>query len=620
MASTSDIIASYMEALATQPRGTLSDEDFEEQFLIPLQQVLVNNGEYLVPMSYYVNMIDNTPPLLIEYMSKEKKVELRRHLQIAYLLLLTQKQHEFNSYIYKNQTEYKKQIAHCELLLDLLNPYKQVQSEAEKAASNEKPLKYLGISLGIAISDTMMEWIDVETENIQYVDGKSEEIQSTIGWINQRRLYWVWASSFITSMLSAIPQDFFNTGRASEVMRIPDPYTGILSWSMYYFRFSLHLSLFLKHTIAGPWMSPVEKAIPFKQRFLTQWSQRKFELLNDSLWATCNMATFFWLTAKAGLGPWGDLFTIALLFFDLSVAAWNFEEKRVKHLRQRLQYEHEIELLEEKIKLLLQQTDPEEEILRTIKELQAQLYDVRRTFKNFKKDWDHYRLGLINETAYALGLLIAFTLLTLPFLPLAAPTLLVITMTGAAMCFVFSVIYNAVNTYLDVKKTKDNIKELRQACVLKLNEFKEIQETAPNSDELKYLFLEIKRLKADSHFEEQTAVLQTMHFYRKVMLQAIFPALVFASLVFFPLGIGLPILAAVLVIAVISYKIIENTYAPVKEELLTFPQDEFEAFCENPQLPDKFLPGKESLFYGHEQKHLPSTPESSPAPSTDSNG
>ena len=133
---------------------------------------------------------------------------------------------------------------------------------------------------------------------------------------------------FLKTVLSQIPEGFYNINQAQEAIRAPDPYTGYLSWTLYYFRYSLHLSLLLKHTIKGPWMSAEEAKTPWYERFQTQWTQRKFILLNDALWGTANLVTFFWLTGKGVLGTVGDALTIGLLVFDIAVTFWDFEEQK----------------------------------------------------------------------------------------------------------------------------------------------------------------------------------------------------------------------------------------------------------------------------------------------------
>lgn len=94
---------------------------------------------------------------------------------------------------------------------------------------------------------------------VDSMDRKTKTIKESMGWFNEKRLYWVWASSLLKVILAALPDDFFNVGQATEVVKAPDPYTGTLSWALYYFRFSLNMFLLLKHTISGPWMSEREK-------------------------------------------------------------------------------------------------------------------------------------------------------------------------------------------------------------------------------------------------------------------------------------------------------------------------------------------------------------------------
>ena len=305
MASHSLIIEAYLNALRDQEASTLPGEELESEFIAPLKNTLKKQDKFLVRLNYYLDILDNTNEVLIEYMSEENKEIHRRHLQIAYLLVLTQKQHEFELNLFENRTLYNDYLAKCENLLDKLNPYKQAQSEAQANLSPEQPIKYTGLALGYELSEEVLECAGQHTQ----------KFRARLDSLNQKRLYWVWASSLIKLMLDLTPPDFFNSANAAKIMRSPDYYTGALSWILYYFRLSISFGLVLKHTIPGFWMSEEEKQTPWQERLLAQLDQRKFTMIElDAFWATANLVCFYVLTAQKGLGPWGDLLTMALLY------------------------------------------------------------------------------------------------------------------------------------------------------------------------------------------------------------------------------------------------------------------------------------------------------------------
>lgn len=567
MAISNEIINKYLKSLKKQKQDIKSQAQLERKFVDPLVELLIENGEFLTPLSYYQDILKRTNKIFIVYMPEEQKKVLKQQLQTTYLLLLAQKKYELELGTFGNQTAYIKQIESCEEYLDLLNPNIQAQSEAQRSLSKEKPVLYLGIGLGIELSHKMLE----------VTEGKYETFSQTINWLNDRRLYWIWGSSFILSILDSLPHDFFHKTTATKTVLSLDPYAGVISWALYYFRFSLQLGLLLRHVIAGPWMSEKEKQIPLSQRFLTQWEQRKYAILNDFLWGTCNLVCFFWLIAKKGLGPWGDLLNTILFFFDISAAIWSFEEKQTQYMKKLHEYQDEITRIKGKIALLDEKQDKQKIAL-----YQTELDDVTKAYTQHKKDWDYYKLQLLNECAYCVSLTLAFVLLAAPFFPLAGVNLLAVTMTGAILCLVFTVIYNAVTNSLDIAKTKASVDELKENIQCKIAAFNELSKMPHEENELKFLFLEIKQLQADSKHQEQIRVLQTMHFYRQLLFDALFPAIILTSLVFLPLATGLPVIGISLVFAYFSYKMIDSTYAPVEEELTEFPEEEYLAFCDNP--------------------------------------
>lgn len=606
MAVDSTLIARFIEEISGPEPSTKS---LEEDFIAPLQEQLVNNGGFFTPLSYYLDILKNTNAFLIKYMSEEDKSKLRRHLQITYLLLLVQKKHEFDMKDSRKQNKYYKKINQCIRLLDLLDPKKDSQSEAQKNLSPEQIVKYLGLGLGKEVAQKTVDWINGKTSEL---DKKSGELIDKMNWINERRLYWVWGSSFIKIILDVLPPDFFNVTKTSNLMHAPDPYTGILSWSLYYFRFAVHLNLFLKHTIAGPWMSAEERKIPWKKRFWTQWDLRKFALLNDSLWATCNLACFFWLTAQTGLGPWGDVFTLGLLCFDLGASLWSFREQRTEYNAQTERYKNQIRILEAKIFDVLHHNPDLAEELKSlrVKEYRLQIYDLQQAKNQLDKEWHYKVLTLKNDSAYAIGLIIAFALLTLPFLPYTGPAILAVSITGAVLCFVFSVIYNAVTAGLEISKTKDFVKESERDYFIKIKAFQDLLREHPKEDtKLRFLFMEIKQAQAETHFQEQKVVYQTMHFYRKVIMQTLMPALILVSLVFLPFGVGLPIIGMALVMAIATNKMIEDIYK-TKKAKPDFPEAEYQQLLLTPTMLDKKPVAHKNIFFDR----LVGTNEKDPLP------
>lgn len=545
---------------AYQSTAELRYDQYEEKAAELLLQHKGNN--ILLPLTYYLSLLAEINPLFFAYWSKEKRNEILRQLQVTSLLLITQKKYELAHQKTENRSIYSSQLKKCAELIDTL----QQQSPEQNYGSTDRPVAFLAIVAGHSFAQQM----------VALSDSKSKTIKEFMGGVNEKRLYWVWSSSFLKTILASVPADFFNLNQAQQTIRYPDPYTGTMSWALYYFRFALSLGLLLKHTIAGPWMSKEEKNEPWTERFQTQWRQRKFTLLNDSIWATGNLVCFFWLVGK-GLGTWGDMLTIALLVFDLTLAVWDYEEQKTRYAQQMNDYTQAIDHLKKQITVLTttQHFIKDKEAEQQRRELELQCLALERAKEQCDRAWRYQKVSLVTGIAYAVGLMLAFTLLAAPFFPLAAGTIAALSLSGAVLCLAFSVINNAIKGGIELHKTKATIKELHKEYQIKSAAFDGHLDEAGK----KLLFLELKKLTIDSEYQEKMLTLNAMKLARSIIIETFVPAVVFVSLIFLPLGPGLGVLAAALALAIATHYVLDVLFKPKQSELKELDEQEFQDFC-----------------------------------------
>ncbi len=621
------------EAYKLTADSTIQDQQHYEK---NIEALLKNQKgkDFLIPLNFYLTVLENTQSALFPYLSDTQKNQTLRDLQVTYLLLATQLKYEIDHQKKENCEHYLKQLKQCEELIDALN-YSQwckqqgIQPSPEKGyLSDEKPVAYLGLIAGRLFADQMVEITS---------GSKTKIITDKMGLVNEKRLYGVWASTLLKTMLSLLPPDFFNGDQAKVAITYPDLYTGTMSWALYYFRFSLNLGLLLKHTIAGPWMSQVEKEEGWVNRFWTQWEQRKFALLNDSFWATANLLCFFWLYGKGATGTWGDALTLALLVFDIALTVWDCEEQRTKYNKEINDYEEAIKELkrqtielkvhnkklqdeinnlnkilaeayeQEKIqqikdKLAQLQAQKEEQEKQVI-ELEVQTSALDRAKVKCEREWNYKKMTLATNITYALALMVAFALLTGPFFPIAAATAAAMTIAGAVLCFAFSVLCNAIKGGIEVHKSKMTLKEVRAEQEERINAFIALA-NLPEVDEnaKKLLFLEIKKLKIDSEYQEKMITLQTMRLMRIILIESMIPPIVFVTLVFLPLGVStIGILAATIAFAALAHFIIERAFKAETKEL-KFDENEYKEFCVDPEHWDKKSNNSLAFFKSQEEK------------------
>jgi hypothetical protein len=547
--------------------------------------------------------LETLNPASIKFLNDTQKNHLAQELYFAFYIFSAQYQLDVTESRAQCLPERGEQIKKCAKLLAKLRrslgkeTLKQTNHEVELERSvddSEKPLKYLGLTL---VAPVLVELTESFISTGQIRDKMNE--------INGRRLYWVWGRTLLTSVLEALSLDFFFKVQADENLEIQGTYMGYLSWILYYARAGMRWGLLLKHTLKGPWMSEAEREMDITawERFSTQWDQRKFYLINDTIWATGNLACFYWLIGNGMFGWWGNVLTAGLLLMDVSVAWWSYNESETAHKADMLKYRNEINALEEKIAILEHGNDEEiRAILRRrdvvatleggaqvieydlnsiaktqqISVLREQLSTLTQAQAKCALDWTLKRKGLNYDFAYAVGLLAAFivlcSFLVFPgvFVPL---TTMIIGITGAALCFVLNGIYAGFLNSLDVEKST----QAKSMAISAKNDYINLFLNSDEPRERKRLYLEIQRLEATSEYQRKMVVFQEMALVHSVIVDAIIPAGMFAALVFLPLGFAFAALAAGLLVAYVAYKIIE-TYKPKQEKLPKFDNDKFIQF------------------------------------------
>ncbi|KTD42662.1 hypothetical protein [Legionella parisiensis] len=533
-------------------------------------------NDFLPSLTSYLRILDKTDPVMLKYMSDEhRKEELAFNLKITLLLLLAQKKHEIDYQKTENVSTYNQQIKRCSELLERLDPDYRQRIEMHYAGSEAKPVKYLGISVGQLLAEEMVDFPGSTTKTIKEYMGK----------INEARLYWVWGSTFLKTVVGHLP-DYMYAAQAPGAMKTPDFLTGNLSWILYYARFYLELGLLLKHTIQGPWMSAEEAKTPWQERFQTQFAQRKFALLNDFLWGTANLLCFFKLNGVGALGTAGDVLTIVLLVFDIVVSAWEFEEQRTKYNKAMLQYEEDLERLENQLQVLKEREVKgklDEVELTAKRQIEVQIRNLEREKLKCYRDWQLQKISLINNIAYAVGLMLAFVVLTAPFMPISAPVLGIMLIAGAAVCLAFTIINNAIKGGIELYKTYKTLQEQNQDHDDKVKELLRLLRKNPNLSEnqKKLLYLEIKQLQAETEYQKQMMIYQSVNLARRIMIEALVPVAVLVSLVAVPLGgLGIiPVLIAAIALAIATQMLVDALFKPEEKKALEFDEETYEKFC-----------------------------------------
>lgn len=518
------------------------------------------------------------------FLTEEEQGLRREELLFTFYLLYSQYQlDELEGQRQTLASQQEKMTLCSNLIQDLHNappidkPITPAKMLARAVDESNKGMRLLGLTI-------VARWLVDRMYEVYNTDGKTVILKDWMDAVNGKRLYWVWGGGMLASVLDLLSDDFFNKMQAQERLGLPSPFTGNMSWMLYYARGGIQLFMLLKHTIRNDWMEEDEKDILWTERFQTQWAQRKFFLLNDSIWATANMVCFFWLKGSGMAGYYGNVLTAGLLLMDVTLTTIKFHEECTKHNKETAAYDRDMAILQEQIDAIEQKLIPshipldESEKSRLEKEkisLQAQKDKIAKMKDSCEFNWKFTKYGLINDLIYAIALLLAFAVNCSFFLlpgAVLATTALNLAFVGALLCFALTTATTAMSGILELNKTKQSQEQIRTKCkdaLLKLG---------PEKDEnlQKQYYLTIQSLINDTKYHQEMVTYQRKQILRSVLIDSFLPMLVFVSL-FLPTSKSLAVLAVGLVLGEESNRIIENS-APNTTELPKFDDEKFKDF------------------------------------------
>lgn len=529
-----------------------------------------------------LTQLDQINPATFRFMSLSQKAFTMQHLQFILYILCSY--YELNKKEHRRQglRKIKQQAERAHELLCKIQraPKEDIDTPLKDAlAQTPMSLKYIGLRIGRAIAEAYLS----------FAEGKSIAFLGAINKVNEERLLQgAWGGMLLSTTMGLWVNQVGPAPIAEHMLKTQQVSFGYMSWILYYARFGTHLTLLLKHTIAGPWMSEKEKLTPAWERFTTQWEHRKFILINDFFWSGGNLAGFYWLVGQGTLGYFGNVATAALLVLDIGLSTWQLIAETTKYNQQMLRYKADLQEINKKIaaaeannaglqelRLRLAAAKEEEECLRLEQEISKQieqdetLYilnkhkrELEQSMLRYQIAWKYKKYNLIITLAYSISLLLSFSIFSAMFIPSAALVPLASTIlgiTGAVLCFSLSIIYAAVSGSLEIAQLNTNAKLRKDELALHFQEFQDPHKT---SDEKKLCYLEITRLQAFSLHDEESIRFQKMQLIHKILMNSVLPILLFSSLVLLPSHIGTPALAGAIAVLIISKIILTLIFKP----------------------------------------------------------
>ena len=535
--------------------------------------------------------LGQTNVALFPFLSSDQKKALEGELLLVFYQLSAQYKLDW---VEREWEALPSRGAQLQLCADLINQLRASGDKTPEAqltqatSTSQYHTKYLGLKLVVPV---LMETMDAISS------GHATRLKAGLTFINERRLYWVWGGSTIRVLLETLPASFADISTAEFTLNMIAPITGSMSWILYFTRAGIEWSRLGSHTFNFA-MSKEERELgfTFKERFLTQWRIRKYALLNDSIWGLCNLACFTVLAASGPFEYWGNALTAVLLLMDVSLTWWRRQEEETAHNANLIRYQNDIDALENQIKLARRLPVGTPDAV-SIGVLLESLRGVKHALFQAKLEWKYKQLATATDLAYSVSLIAAFCMLCCFFFPPAAfapATVLILGVVGISLCFVFNLAYASTNMALDVWKSSELKQVAEEALHEQLALFIDLLKVSRvvSSDpleaehnrrlvaEMKQLYLTLRELRVDSRYQQDVIIHQRYQLFYSTIRDALIPPLFIAAFVFMPLGIGIPIFALGVALAVAPYFILAYSKSKLeKQRLPAFDEGVYDAFC-----------------------------------------
>ncbi len=528
-------------------------------------------------------------------LSDDQKEEIIGELLLAYYQLSTQYELDRIERISHKLPETAAKIRLCAQLLNkirltLIEP-KMSLALIEAIASSEKCTQYLGVKL---LVPALLESVDT-------MASRRQSATDFISFINERRLYWVWAGSTVATLLNIFPDYLINPSNATAALSWTSLVGGSLSWILYFMRGGFAWCGLIEH-VFFPTKEERLLGLTWQERFWIQWEMRKYQILNDTIWGVCNCACFFVLVGSGLLGNMGNAFTASLLLMDALLTVWRMYEEETQHAERMQHFEKDIECLQAQI-AWAQKTG------QSTTKLQMAYEETKLRANRAKLDWQYKKTSTAMDLLYSTCLLAGFTVICLSvlFMPHVA---LVLAVVGTLLCFTLNLIYNVSSMSMNVSKAKDIRQQTDEALLKELADFKKLftrysamksdAERKPIEGQLKIYYLKMRALDAESLYQRKMITHERNHLIVSTVRDILIPPMFIVSLTLLPLGFGIPLLVVSLMLAFGLYWYSQKTMPKKSEPDMSFPEASYQKFTQ------------EVLIHSPQELKLLLTPEEKP--------
>ncbi len=589
----------WEEGLYANNPGVVSHEELVEAFRdrVALSRLLKASRDDLKKIN----------PAIFPYLHPYQKESLRRKLIRAHYLYSVQCRIDEIEMRGDGLAKNLAQCKHYEMLLHSLQNKpavgEKIKPEAqlkERSDQSEKPLAWFGMVVLAPLFSTHL---------FDLCSGKISFIKNNLVEIDRKGLYMGWSRTLLLSVIAILPQSVtaeHNPGALLNQAGFGLSYIGFFVVQM---SFTIEILTLAKNSFAGAWMSRHDDLkIPVWEQFTIQLDQRKYVLLNWLILSAMNVVGFLWLTGLVQAAPFGPLMSAGYRVAQLCLLACRYDQELTQHLAMIEQIRSEVAVLQEKqfaLRCRLEKAtcvgiekeglEMEFNVLQEAIDSQVHLRSQRITKWRFKTS------EFQQQMMFTLGLLSGVALLSCLVFPPAAilpATVLVLGLTGAAICFTSIMLFSAARGHLDAEKNNEAQNVINEQLTIYLETFSQLKQRGHDPDtqmEMKQIYLQMKELVTHSEYQARLLQHQQTMLVMKVLRDALLPVFVLAMFIFLPTGIGLGVVVGVALLFLLLNKVM-STYEPIAPEPCSFDEKAYAEFAADPHQEKLFDQEKSHTF------------------------
>lgn len=577
--------ASQQEVLSVV--ASLPDDEVPEKgWPIDGRALITQRVEFTAALKQAKRFVRSLEPVGFQYFTDAEAKIYENELAFAYYIALADCQLAIYDRIpakIKAKAEYLQSIGDLRHKLkhrhEKLPPLKQLQEDTPK--DKDSPTRYLGYM--------MIAPYLVEITKVNVLQSSKEQVAKVAGY-NNLRLYLVWTVETVANICSIMSRtlNHASTAVAECILQGVSNFTGAMGWVLYFLRGGIESGLLLQNTVdmkgsCFEWVWPDSLQISDEVRKLNltladrwrgQWKEKSCIVLNDAAWGIVNFVCFFILYGAGSYGYWGNILNGTLFLFDL----WHMNKLLAEA---QTDFEAELKRFDEAIdelKAVIKDTNNNEKLLH---ESNFGLKKLQRAREKLIRDWAFQQKSHYLDVAYALSIVIGFSILCAFFLPsmlLGPMTAVMMALAGSALCFTLGIVYEALGTRIQLQQ----IAATSEAHVDDFCQYLELYKTTDEHDDNKrrLIFLEMYHAIAEVQDQKKLRHFQLVKMWTKCLTDLLIPVLFVATFVFMPLTLGASAFALGVAIILYARWQAKHLQPDLHVQLEAFPEKAYQDFCE----------------------------------------